>query len=352
MKLKSLLKTTLALTMCYSLANVAVAKEVLSLEFLASTNDEEYDAALVLKNYVETQSDNLEIEIYPGAQLCGNARECLEGLEDGTIDVFAVTAGGLSIIYPEIQALEIPYLLDNNNVAIRLMNSDFTNFLREKVLERSNDSILLMTLMNTGGWRHFSNTQKEVRSPADLQGLKIRSIESQIQQALVQSTGASPTPIPFMEVYTALQTGVVDGTKNSITDLTDMKFQERIKYLTLDGHGYMLGSWLMSKDRFDSLSPEDQKVLVDGFEIMSAAQMGVQLRKEIDAWKAFADAGGKVYAPNDEEKAQFRALSEPIKTWYLEQFGADGQEMLDAYQASLDEAQKEVNDREAQYIGK
>ncbi len=281
-----------------------------------------------------------------------NPRECLEGLEDGTIDIFAVTVGGLSIIYPEIQALEIPYLLDSNNVALRIMNSDFTDFLREKILEKSDDSILLMALMNTGGWRHFSNTKKEVRSPSDLKGLKIRSIESQIQQTLVKNTGASPTPIPFMEVYTALQTGVVDETKNSITDLTDMKFQERIKYLTLDGHGYILGTWLMSKERFDSLSAEDQRVLVDGFEIMSAAQMGVQLRKEIDAWAAFQDAGGKVYAPNDEEKAKFRALSDPIKQWYLEEFGAEGQEVLDAYESSLNAAQKELDKRRSQYMGK
>ncbi len=350
MKLKSLQKISISLLFACSLYSSATAKEVLSLEFLASINDEEYDATLVLKNYVESHSDNIEIEIYPGAQLCGNPRECLEGLEDGTIDIFAVTAGGLSIIYPEIQALEIPYLLDNNNVALRIMNSDFTDFLKGKILEKSNDSILLMTLMNTGGWRHFSNTKKEVRSPDDLKGLKIRSIESQIQQTLVKNTGASPTPIPFMEVYTALQTGVVDGTKNSITDLTDMKFQERIKYLTLDGHGYMLGTWLMRKERFDRFSLEDQKVLVDGFEIMSAAQMGVQLRKEIDAWAAFKEAGGQVYAPSNEEKAQFKALSAPIKQWYLEQFGAEGQEVLDAYESSLKAAQEDLDMRRSRYI--
>ena len=83
-----------------------------------------------------------------------------------------------------------------------------------------------MTIGNTGGWRNFANTKRVVRNPGDLEGLKIRTVVADLPQELVRALGASPTPIPWPELFTSFQTGVVEGSKNGITDIMGMKFPD------------------------------------------------------------------------------------------------------------------------------
>jgi hypothetical protein len=122
-----------------------------------------------------------------------------------------------------------------------------------------------MTIGNTGGWRNYANTQRRIAAPGDLAGLKMRTVPADLPQTLATTLGASPTPIPWPELFTSLQTGVVEGTANGITDIMSMKFTDAgIKYLTLDGHSYMGAFWWMGNDRFKSLTPEQQQIVVDG----------------------------------------------------------------------------------------
>jgi TRAP-type C4-dicarboxylate transport system substrate-binding protein len=101
-----------------------------------------------------------------------------------------------------------------------------------------------MSIGNTGGWRNFANTKHTIKTPRDIEGLKIRTVVSDLPQELVKSLGASPTPIPWPELFTSFQTGVVEGSKNGITDIMSMKFPEAgLKYITVDGQAYMAASW-------------------------------------------------------------------------------------------------------------
>ena len=105
----------------------------------------------------------------------------------------------------------------------------------------------LMAISNTGGWRNIANTKKQIRTPNDVNGLKVRTIKADVQIELVKAMGGNPTPISWPEVYTSLATGVVDGTKNGITDIVRMKFHEHWKHITLDGHAYMGALWFLSE---------------------------------------------------------------------------------------------------------
>lgn len=341
--------TTLMLGATLGTASIAQATD-LNLVFLANEEDQEYDAAQVFKNYVESRTGGeVNVNIFVGAQLCGSANECFEAMQAGVVDLFTATAGGVAAIYPPIQGLDIPYAFPDDRAAMTMLTDpEFTGFLRDEILEASNDNIRLMAMTQAGGWRNIVNGEREVRSPADAEGLRFRTIESQIQQIMVEEMNASPTPLPWLEVYTGLQTGVVDGTLNSISDVTNMNFQEVIKYMTLDNHAYMSSMWLMGNNKFESMTPEQQRVVADGAAMMSVVQFGVQPRKELEAYKKWADAGGEIYTPTAEEMEEFRALAGPVRDWYLETYGEDGEAFIEAFEAARERAVARINaDRES-----
>jgi TRAP-type transport system periplasmic protein len=344
MMLKTL-KAGLATTALTALLAAPLAATELNVVFLANVEDQEYDASLVFKNFVESRTGGeITVNIFPGAQLCGSANECFEAMRAGVVDLYTATAGGAAAIYPPIQGMDIPYSFSGDRAAeATLRDQQFTAFLREKLLESSGGDILLLALTQTGGWRNLANGEREIRSPEDVAGLRFRTIESELQQTLVREMGGSPTPLPWLEVYTALQTGVVDGTLNSISDIANMNFQEQIQYLTLDGHAYMASMWFMGNQKFRSLTPEQQQVVIDGGALMSTIQFGLQPRKELDAWEKWSQAGGNIYTPTEEEMEAFRAYAEPVRDWYLNRFGADGEEFLDAFQAALGRAEDQVS---------
>ncbi|MGL4415758.1 TRAP transporter substrate-binding protein DctP [Roseinatronobacter monicus] len=317
----------------------------LNLVFLANEDDQEYDAALVFKNFVEARTGgDVTVNIFVGAQLCGSANECFESMRAGVVNMYTATAGGASAIYPAVQGMDIPYALTSDRVAqLTLQDQEFTNFMREQILESSNNDIMLLAMTQTGGWRNFATVDKPIRTPDDVAGVRFRTIESEIQQRLVRSMGGSPTPIPWLEVYTALQTGVVDGTKNSISDIANMNFQEQLGYITLDGHAYMASMWFIDNATFQSLTEEQQQVVLDGGALMSTIQFGIQPRKELDAYAKWLEAGGEIIAPSEEEMDQFRSHAGPIRDWYLERFGDAGQEFLEAFEAAVARSEEKVN---------
>jgi TRAP-type C4-dicarboxylate transport system substrate-binding protein len=141
-------------------------------------------------------------------------------------------------------------------------------------------------------------------SPADMEGLKIRTVVADLPQELVKALGASPTPIPWPELFTSFQTGVVEGSKNGITDIMGMKFPDAgLKYVTLDGHAYMGALWYMNNEKFMSMPEDLRRVVVDGFAALQQATFASPKRKSIQAYKEFAEIGGSVYVPTMEEKA-------------------------------------------------
>jgi len=304
----------------------------------SNENDEDYDGLVVFKDFVESHSNGtIEVELYIGSQLCGNGTECVQALEDGSIDIYISTSGGTANMFPYVQVLDLPYILRDDRVAEAVLKGDFTREMRKAILEDSDELVRLMTIGNTGGWRNFANTEKTVKTPADLEGMKIRTVVADLPQELVKALGASPTPIPWPELFTSFQTGVVEGSKNGVTDIMAMKFPEAgLKYMTLDGHAYMAALWFMGNEAFENLTPEQQRVVIDGFAQLQQATFASPKRKSIDAYEAFKKAGGEVYVPTPEEKAAFADAAEPVYTWFAENV-EDGKKWLNLLQ---DEAKK------------
>ncbi|PWR02255.1 C4-dicarboxylate ABC transporter substrate-binding protein [Meridianimarinicoccus roseus] len=311
----------------------------------SNENDEDYDGLVVFKNYVEAASNGaIAVELFIGTQLCSNGAECLQGVSDGSIDIFISTSGGAAGIFPYVQVLDLPYLMTGDRVAETVLQGDFVRTMRDMALEDSGGTIRLMTIGNTGGWRNFANTQRTVRQPSDLEGLKIRTVVADLPQELTRALGAAPTPIPWPELFTSLQTGVVEGTKNGITDIMGMKFPDAgLQYITLDGHAYMGALWWMNNDRFLSMPEDLRRVVNDGFYQLQQATFASPKRKSIAAYEAFVEGGGEIYVPSPDEMAQFRDAAAPVYDWF--QANVDGGERI--FAALQDAVAKAEADMEA-----
>lgn len=342
---KTTIKTLTAAALVAGSAMMASAQEyTIRATANSNTNDEDYDGLVVFKSFVEAASNGaIAVELFIGTQLCSNGAECLQGVADGSIDVYISTSGGASGIFPYVQVLDLPYLMADDRIAEEVLQGDFVRELRRMALEDSGDTIRLMTVGNTGGWRNFANTKRRIAMPGDMEGLKIRTVVADLPQELVKALGASPTPIPWPELFTSFQTGVVEGSKNGITDIMGMKFPDAgLQYMTLDGHAYMGALWWMSNAKFLAMPEDMRRVVVDGFHALQQATFASPKRKSIQAYEDFVAGGGDLYVPTPEEKAAFAAAAAPVYDWFKANVGR-GEEIFGALEVAVAAAEERVN---------
>ena len=343
--LKGTIKSlTIAALLAASAISAQAADYTIRATANSNENDEDYDGLIVFKNYVESASNGaIEVELFIGTQLCSKGAECLQGVADGSIDVYISTSGGAAGIFPYVQVLDLPYLMADDRVAEHVLSGNFTRKVRKMALESSGGKIRLMTIGNTGGWRNFANTKRRVQNPGDMAGLKIRTVVADLPQELVKALGAAPTPIPWPELFTSFQTGVVEGSKNGITDIMGMKFPDAgLKYVTLDGHAYMGALWLMSNDKFMSMPAEMRTIVSDGFSQLQQATFASPKRKSIQAYADFVAGGGDLYVPSPAEKAVFKNAAALVYDWFKENVDGGGT-VFDALTSAVATAEADIN---------
>jgi len=340
------LTKTLALAGMLAASTIAAQAQDFKIRATANSNenDEDYDGLVVFKNYVEAASNGaIEVELFIGTQLCSNGAECLQGVADGSIDVYISTSGGASGLFPYVQVLDLPYLMADDRIAEHVLSGDLTRKMRDMALEDSGGTIRLMTIGNTGGWRNFANTQRRIANPEDMDGLKIRTVVADLPQELVKALGASPTPIPWPELFTSFQTGVVEGSKNGITDIMGMKFPDAgLQYVTLDGHAYMGALWWMSNENFLAMPEDMRRVVVDGFYALQQATFASPKRKSIQAYEDFVAGGGDLYVPTPAQKAAFKDAASPVYDWFKSNV-TRGEDIFNALTEAVAAAEADIN---------
>jgi tripartite ATP-independent transporter DctP family solute receptor len=173
------------------------------------------------------------------------------------------------------------------------------------------------------GFRNFTNKVRPIRSPDDMKGLKIRTMENPAHMAMVKAMGASPTPIAWGEVYMALQQGVVGGQENPVSVIEVSKFIEVQKCLTLDGHVYSILPILINDKFFMSLPPDIQKIIADTTKTIVAVQRGQNLKKVYDGVKSLQDKGMEVYSPTENVLQMFRDKSQKPVLEFLDKTHTD-----------------------------
>lgn len=276
--MKKLLKTTTAAALALFLANAAHAADFvmkIAMTDAETTEDERHYGRTPLREFAkqveEKSGGRIDVQIYWGGQL-GKIENVMNMVRQGQVEAVFASDGQVAPYYPDIQILGIPYLFVNRQVAYDVLDGEAGTTMAERMADQA--GLRPLGWLENGGYRHYS-TNKKVETPEDMAGLKIRTMNNEVHMNIVSALGASPTPIPWADVYTSLQTGVVDGQENSLSTFRVPRFEEVQKYIILDGHVYGILLLVASEKWLDSL-PADLRAVVD-----EATKSMVSLNREI-----------------------------------------------------------------------
>jgi tripartite ATP-independent transporter DctP family solute receptor len=226
----------------------------------------------------------VKIEVFHSSQL-GNERELIEGLQLGTIDMALVSTAPLAGFSSQFLVFDLPYIFKTPEVAHATVDGPVGQEIM-KTLEKKG---IIGLAYWENGFRHVSNSSQELVHPADIKGLKIRTMENKIHMASFRAVGADPTPMAFGELFTALQQKIVDAQENPLPVFYTSNFFEVQKYLSLTGHFYAASPFLISKIVWKNL-PDDQKATIKSaseeardYERNLIAQMDKELKDKLIA---------------------------------------------------------------------
>ncbi len=272
----------------------------------------------------ERTGGRIKIEVYHSSQL-GQEKAVIEQVQFGAIDFTRVSISPLSAFAPAFDALQMPYLYSGEEHMWKVLNGP----IGEEFLSSLEPANFIGLAWFDSGARNFYNSKKEIKSVADLKGMKIRVQESKLMMGLVSALGAVPTPMPFGEVYSALQTGVIDGAENNWPSYFSTSHYEVAKYFTLDGHTRVPEILIASKISMDRLSKEDQEI------IKQAAKDSMPY--QIKLWKEFEKVS------EDKVRAAGSIITE-LTPEALVEFQNAMKPMYDALSPELQEVVKKIRD--------
>ncbi|WP_404454916.1 TRAP transporter substrate-binding protein [Oceanobacillus kapialis] len=207
---------------------------------------------------IEERTDGqIKVEVYPDSQL-GSDREIIEQMQSGTVQMNAPFTGVLPTFVKDFEVFDLPFLFEDRDHAFEATNGNLGDILGEK-LEAQGMHLLGFW---DGGFKHLTNSVHPIETPEDMNELKMRVSQSPLLISQFQAVNAGGVSIDFSELYTALQTGTVDGQENPLSNIVSKKFYEVQDYLTLSSHGYMAYPLVISSDYYKNL-PEDLQTAVD-----------------------------------------------------------------------------------------
>lgn len=297
-----------ALNGCQSLDNT----KVLFLAHSLPTSHPVHLGMVDFQKYVaENSQGRLKVKIFPDGQL-GSERELLELLQIGSVAMTKVSAAIMASFAPEYEVLGVPYLFRDKAHIFNVLEGD----IGQRLLNSSRSYWLQGLCFYDAGSRSFYTTKKQVKSPEDLKGMKIRVMNHQMSVDMVNAMGGSATPMAYGELYTALQQGVVDGAENNPPSFVSSNHFEVAKYYTLDEHTSIPDVLVMGTKFWDKLTDEEQTWVKD------AAMRSVTTQKQY--WQASVEecmqkldaAGVEVVKP---KKSLFSKKTASI----LEEFSQD-----------------------------
>ena len=298
----------------------ATAQEEIIFGISAATGSlQEQSASEFARRANEKLGDTAVVKVFDSSQL-GKDKDMLQKIKLGTMHL-TLPSSIMPEIASEYAIFDLPFLVANRDHLARIDETLFKDVLVPAAEAQGYRPLAVWE----NGFRQITNNERPITTPADLQGLKIRTPNSSWRVAMFKEYGANPTPMAFSEVFVALQTGVIDGQENPLTNIAGGKLDEVQEYLSLSGHIYSPAYPTVGVAAFEKLDPEIQQVLTETAQEVAlwareqgAAQDGELLEK--------LKAGGM--AVNETDRAAFVAASAPL----YEKFASEvenGQAMID-----------------------
>ena len=310
-------------------ANGAAAKDLKYAHFQAADlSAPKHAAALAFESCLEGKTSGaIDVQVFPSSQL-GSGSEIMEGLELGTVQMAVIHDGAISAAYKPFSVLAMPYLFDDQAMAWSVMDGEFGQAMADDMLAKTG---IRMLGVADNGVRNFTNNVRPVSEPKDMEGLKMRVMTSPVWVALVESLGASATPVSWPELPGALQQGVVDGQENGVTNIVDASLYQNQKYVSLDGHVFSWHAYLVSDTFYQGLTGEEQKSLLQCTEIAKTIHRGMTAAQDANATAILSEKGMEVIQVSPAQKAMFRDVAQPaVREFIVSEIGEDWPDQLDA----------------------
>jgi tripartite ATP-independent transporter DctP family solute receptor len=290
-----------------------------------------HQAFLAIKDYMEKNSNGVfEVTVYPNGQL-GNDAQIVEAVQEGDVEMMFTNTGNLLSFVPDLGVFATPFVFPSNEVAYRVLDGDFGKEMLD-IMEKKG-SMVGLGYLEAVAYRELSSN-RPIRTPADLSGVKIRVMTNPIHIAIWEQLGAQPTPISFAELYTALQQGTVDAQENPLELFISQRFYEVQKHVTLTHHIFTTGMLAANPAWFNGLDPELQKVVRD------AAMAGTLLQRERAAedyegyLKLLAENNITVTTLTEEEHTLWKEKTAPVLSMIEREVG--GRAVIDRLFAAVE----------------
>lgn len=314
-------------------SDVKTSEKLMKLAVVTSEDRSLTKGLVKFGELVESKTNgSIKVEVYPNGQLGGD-REVFESLQFGSIQGTTMSTGPIAQFVPKFNVFDLPFLFPNSEVAYGVLDGKIgTDLLAE--LESQN--VIGLNYWENG-FRHLTNGVKEVKTPDDVKGLKIRTLENDLHMDIWSELGANPTPMAFTELFAGLQQGVVDGQENPVGNVTANKFYEVQKYLSKTGHVYNASPFLISKDFWNSLSDEEKKAVQEAADEARDYQRELNQKEDEDGYKFLTENGMTVTDISDEEK---EAFLEKVKPVYEKYSASIGEEFVDELLAEINNLKK------------
>ena len=302
----------------------------------ANQNAKGHPIVLGMEKFAELVEKNsggkLKVQVFPGGAL-GSDQANVSALQGGTLEMAAMNSGIFANLVKEFAIYDFPFLFGNAKEADAVVDGPFGQGLHRKLEDKGLVGLAYYEL----GFRELTHSKRPIKTVDDIAGLKLRVIPNPINVDWVKALGANPTPLPFPELYAALEQGAVDGQENPVATIKGAKLYEVQKYLALTNHQYNPQSVVVSKKFWDSLSPADRMILQEAA-TESAVYQRTQSRAQLQAGlDDLRKAGMQVTELPPAEIAKLREKMKPVIEKHSASVGAD---TVQAIQAELAKARK------------
>ena len=289
-------------------------KVVLKVGMLGTTDYFYYKGAKRMADVAaERSKGRLELQLFPN-QALGNERDMIEGMQLGTVDMAIINTPLLASFEPRFMLFDMPFMFNDWNHVNRVLSGEVGRELMKSLEPKG----LKAFAFSTAGFRHVVNLRKDVRTPEDLKGLKIRVLDNPVHVAIMNAMGANATPMPYGEVATALRQKTIDGLDFQLGSTQTEKMYETNKFMALTGHVFTGVIYLAGQKRFAALPADLQKILTE------AAVEGANTETEL--FNKFEDDARALLTKNgmsvvDVDKAPFRARTATVYDRFQDRIG-------------------------------
>jgi TRAP-type transport system periplasmic protein len=297
------------------MANTASAQTVMRISVSTAQNSHQGVAIDTLAKEVEKRTNGrYKIQAFYGGAL-GAEREAVEAVQLGTQELTWTSTGPIPNFVPEVKILDIPFLFRDYAHARAVLDGP----IGQDLLKKFDAKGMKALAWGENGFRHMTNNKRPINNPEDMKGLKMRTMENPVHIQAYKGFGIIPTPMAFTEVFTAMQQGTVDGQENPLSVITANKFDQVQKHLSLTGHVYSPGVFLMNKEAFDKLSAADKQAFLDAAKVAAKANRD---RVDQDEQTAVKDLRAKgMLVVENIDKTKYQSALAPVFADFEKQFG-------------------------------